>query len=95
MPGPTLITKLLRLHGCVQGVYFRESMCQKAAELGVTGWVRNRRDGYVEAMVQGNEESVLRMLAWARRGPEMAQVTDMEVEEGSGCYVEFERRATA
>jgi len=79
----------------VQGVFYRESMCRKAAELGVTGWVRNRRDGSVEAMLQGDEETVQRMLEWARRGPEMAQVTDMEVEQGSGSYTGFERLDTA
>ncbi|MEN6585394.1 MAG: acylphosphatase [Sulfuricella sp.] len=88
------VTKLLRLYGRVQGVFYRESMCRKAAELGVTGWVRNRRDGTVEAMVQGDEEAVRRMLEWARRGPEMAQVTDMVVGQGSGSYAEFERRDT-
>ncbi len=45
-------------------------MCMKAAEFGVSGWVRNRRDGTVEAMVQGSEQAVQRMLAWARMGPE-------------------------
>ena len=79
----------------MQGVFYRESMCRKAAELGVTGWVRNRRDGSVEAMLQGDEETVQRMLEWARRGPEMAQVTDMEVEQGSGSYTGFERLDTA
>jgi len=79
----------------VQGVFYRESMCRKAAELGVTGWVRNRRDGSVEAMLQGDEETVQRMLEWARRGPEMAQITDMEVEQGSGSYAGFERLDTA
>ncbi|MFN3398076.1 MAG: acylphosphatase [Sulfurimicrobium sp.] len=88
------VTKLLRLHGRVQGVFYRESMCRKAAELGVTGWVRNRRDGTVEALVQGDEKAVQRMLEWARRGPEMAQVTDMTVEQGSGSYAVFERRDT-
>ena len=94
MSGSALATKLIRLHGRVQGVYYRESMCHKAAELGVTGWVRNRRDGTVEAMVQGNEEAVARMLAWAQRGPEMANVTEMLVAEGSGSYSGFERRET-
>lgn len=79
----------------MQGVFYRESMCRKAAELGVTGWVRNRRDGSVEAMVQGDEETVQRMLEWARRGPEMAQVTDMVAEQGSGSYTGFERLDTA
>jgi acylphosphatase len=94
MPYSTPVTKLLRIRGRVQSVYFREAMCRKAAELGVTGWVRNRRDGSVEAMVQGNEQAVQRMLEWARRGPEMAQVTDMGEEQGSGSYAEFERQDT-
>lgn len=91
---PARVTKLLRLHGRVQGVFYRESMCRKAAELGVTGWVRNRRDGTVEAMVQGDDAAVRRMLEWARRGPEMARVTSMTVEQGSGSYTMFERRDT-
>lgn len=94
MPGSANVTKLIRLHGRVQGVYYRESMCRKAAGFGVTGWVRNRRDGTVEAMLQGSAEAVQQMLAWARRGPEMASVTEMEEEEGSGCYSGFERRET-
>ena len=94
MPGSTHVTKLLRLHGRVQGVYYRESMCQKAAQLGVTGWVRNRRDGTVEAMIQGSEEAVQSMLAWACEGPQMAQVANMEEEPGSGDYTVFERRET-
>lgn len=88
------VAKLIRLHGRVQGVFYRESMCRKAAELGIAGWVRNRRDGTVEAMVQGDAEAVQRMLEWARRGPELAQVTDMTVEPGSGSFTGFERRDT-
>lgn len=94
MPGSANVTKLIWLHGRVQGVYYRESMCRKAAELGVTGWVRNHRDGTVEAMVQGSAEAVQQMLAWAQRGPEMASVTEMEAVEGSGSYSGFERRET-
>lgn len=89
------LSKHLVLHGRVQGVYYRESMCQQAARLGISGWVRNRRDGTVEAMIQGSEEAIARMLEWARRGPEMAQVTNMEVREGSGNHSGFERRETA
>lgn len=89
------VTKHLRLHGRVQGVYYRESMCQKAEELGVTGWVRNRRDGTVEAMVQGTPQAVEKMLEWAKRGPQAAEVTQMEVEEGAGNFAEFQRLATA
>lgn len=95
MSGSAHVSKLLRIHGRVQGVYFRESMCQKAAQLGITGWVRNLRDGTLEAMIQGTEDAVRQMLEWAKRGPEMAGVTDMEVTEGSGNYAEFERRSTA
>lgn len=95
MSGPARVSKLLRIHGRVQGVYFRESMCQKAIELGITGWVRNRRDGTVEAMVQGTAEAVGHMLEWARNGPEMASVTSLEVAEGSGSHSGFERRSTA
>lgn len=95
MPDSANVTKLIRLTGRVQGVYYRESMCQKAAELGVTGWVRNRRDGTVEAMVQGSVEAVQRMLEWAKRGPQMASVSEMVVEPGSGHFMSFERRDTA
>jgi acylphosphatase len=94
MPATPIVTKLIRVHGRVQGVYFRESMCMKAAELGVRGWVRNRHDGTVEALVQGGEEAVRRVLAWARIGPASARVEGMSVEEGSGSYVRFERRDT-
>ncbi len=81
----------------MQGVYFRESMRLRAKELKVTGWVRNRADGTVEAMVQGEAEAVERMIEWARRGPESAQVSKVEIE---GCeeivrYESFEKMPTA
>ena len=95
MPDTPPVTKLIRLRGRVQGVYYRESMCMKAAELGVRGWVLNRRDGTVEAMVQGNEDAMLRMLAWARIGPAAARIEEMVVEDGNGIYSGFERRDTA
>lgn len=94
MSGSARVSKLLRIYGRVQGVYFRESMCQKAAQLGITGWVRNRRDGTVEAVIQGTEEAVQHMLEWARKGPNTASVTDMKVTTGSGSHAEFERLDT-
>ena len=85
----------LRIYGNVQGVFFRESMCRKAQQLGITGWVRNCRDGTVEAMIQGAPEAVNTMIAWARIGPELAQVEGLEVSTGSGEYTDFEKLDTA
>ena len=89
------ISRHLRVYGHVQGVFFRESMCRKAQQLGVTGWVRNCRDGSVEAMIQGVPEAVSAMIEWARTGPELARVEGVEVSAGSGVYSDFERLDTA
>lgn len=70
--------KLLRIRGKVQGVYYRESMKQEAKRLGVTGWVRNRKDGSVEALVQGEEGLVSDILEWCRKGPPSARVDKVE-----------------
>ena len=79
----------LRISGRVQGVGFRYFMDRKARELGVTGWVRNRHDGTVEAMVQGAPEAVDAMIAAARQGPRAALVTDVKVTDGSGEFSGF------
>ena len=84
----------LRISGRVQGVGFRYFMDRKARELGVTGWVRNRHDGTVEAMVQGAPEAVEAMIAAARQGPRAALVTDVKVAEGSGEFSGFSSRPT-
>lgn len=94
MPHSPPITRLLRIHGLVQGVYFRESMSRKAVELGITGWVRNRRDGTVEAMLRGEPLAVEQMLEWARHGPAAARVDKIEVSEGAGNYSDFQRLET-
>jgi len=78
----------------VQGVFFRESMRQEAERLGIAGWVCNRRDGTVEAVVQGPAEAIERITRWARRGPADAQVTSVEVAEAEGTYARFEKRPT-
>lgn len=88
------VVKNLRINGRVQGVGFRMYMERKAYELGVTGWVRNRRDGSVEAMVQGTPEAVESIIAWARRGPPSAVVSGVKILEGSGHYAGFEQRPT-
>ena len=88
------ITKHLLIAGHVQGVGFRFYMQRKARELGLAGWVRNRRDGSVEAVVQGNDGAVDTMIAWAQRGPASAVVVDVQVTDATGDYVGFETRPT-
>jgi acylphosphatase len=83
------IVKNLRISGRVQGVGFRFYLERKARELNVTGWVRNRRDGSVEAAVRGTPEAVDAMIACARRGPSSAMVSDVRITEGSGDYADF------
>ena len=85
-------THHLRIHGRVQGVWFRESMRVEAERLHVTGWVRNTPDGKVEAVVQGPTEAVKAMIAWAHKGPPMARVDRVEISEAGGEYSGFEKR---
>jgi acylphosphatase len=88
------VTRHLRITGRVQGVGFRYFMEGKASDLGVTGWVRNRHDGTVEAMVQGTPEAVDAMIAAARRGPRAAIVVDVRVSDASGDFSGFASRPT-
>jgi acylphosphatase len=88
------ITKHLKVYGRVQGVFFRESMSRQAEALGVGGWVRNRRDGSVEAMLHGDQSAVETLIQWARTGPEMARVDGIEVSPAVGAYTGFECRDT-
>jgi acylphosphatase len=85
-------THHLRIHGRVQGVWFRESMRIEAERLQVAGWVRNTPDGKVEAVVQGPAEAVDALIAWAHRGPPMARVERVEIGEAHGEYRGFEKR---
>ncbi len=85
----------LVIHGRVQGVGFRASLAWEAKREGVAGWVRNRRDGTVEAMLCGSDEAVAATIAWLRRGPPGARVDRVEVELGCGDFVDFEQRPTA
>lgn len=84
--------KTLRLviHGRVQGVFFRDSMRREATRLGVSGWVRNRADGTVEAAVHGEPCAVEAIVNWARRGPDLAQVERVDMEPHQGDYAGFE-----
>jgi acylphosphatase len=83
------IVKNLRISGRVQGVGFRFYIERKARKLNVTGWVRNCRDGSVEAVVQGTPEAVDAMIACARCGPSSAMVSEVRVTVGSGEYADF------
>ncbi len=74
----------------MQGVGFRQSMRATAESLGCTGWVRNRPDGSVEALVQGLPESVDTLIAWARHGPPAARVDAIEIIEAQGEFQRFE-----
>lgn len=65
--------------GRVQGVGFRASCQRQAVALGLTGWVRNRRDGAVEALLEGETAAVARMIEWCWEGPAMADVTNVEI----------------
>ena len=90
------VTRRLAIHGRVQGVWYRESMRLEAERLRVTGWVRNRMDGSVEAVVQGAPEAVRAIVEWARRGPERAQVAGLEEsDEPAGAFTAFEKRPSA
>jgi acylphosphatase len=88
------LTRRLAITGRVQGVGFRYSMEREARGLGVTGWVRNRRDGSVEATVQGTPEAVAAITAWARHGPPGALVTDVKESDGDGDHTSFDTRPT-
>lgn len=88
------MAKRLLISGRVQGVNYRESMRQEALRLGITGWVRNRRDGSVEAVLDGAASDVQAMIEWAHRGPPSARVTDVTVSEHPGSFMSFERLPT-
>jgi acylphosphatase len=83
----------LHIRGRVQGVGYRWAMVSEAERLAVRGWVRNRRDGSVEAMVEGDAASVERLIDWAHRGPRGARVTAVDVYPAEpGSFTAFEQR---
>jgi acylphosphatase len=89
------IARRLLVHGRVQGVWYRESMRQEAERLGIVGWVRNRLDGTVEAVVEGDSSAVQAITEWAWRGPQDAEVRGIDVaEESATGTTRFEKRPT-
>lgn len=79
MAGP--ICRRVLISGRVQGVFYRGWTCREAEKLGVSGWVRNLRDGRVEALLCGGEEAVAALLAHMHDGPPAAKVAAVTVEE--------------
>jgi acylphosphatase len=75
-----MISRRVLVSGRVQGVWFRESTRREASALGLSGWVRNLPDGRVEAHFEGDEAAVEAAIAFVRRGPEHARVSDVAVE---------------
>ena len=71
----------VEISGKVQGVWFRAWTEREAVDLGISGWVRNRRDGVVEAIFSGSEHEVEEMIRRCWEGPRMARVTQISVEE--------------
>ena len=69
------------VRGLVQGVAFRWSVARNAESVGVTGWARNRADGSVEAVFEGDPDAVESIVGWCRHGPRGAQVERVEIHE--------------
>jgi acylphosphatase len=68
----------IQVYGIVQGVFFRSSTEEKAFSLGITGWVKNMRDGSVEILAEGEREALEELLAWCKKGPEGSRVDRAE-----------------
>jgi len=77
------------VEGRVQGVCYRMYSCEEAQRLGVTGWVRNKSDGTVEIVAEGEETALADFLAWCKHGPTHARVTGVE-EKYSAATGEFD-----
>jgi acylphosphatase len=75
------VRKRVRAHGRVQGVFFRDSIRRAAGEAGVAGWATNCADGTVEAVFEGDEEAVERLVRLCRRGPGSADVERLDVSD--------------
>jgi acylphosphatase len=87
----TTVRARLRVSGRVQGVFFRQTTAQEATRLGLMGWVKNLPDGDVEAVVEGESETVDRLIAWCHHGPPSARVDDVSIswETATGEFTRF------
>lgn len=82
----------LLISGKVQGVFFRHNTQKKAHSFGLKGWVRNTDDGKVEAVIQGPQKKIEELIEWARQGPRLARVKEVNVnwEESKNDFDEFQ-----
>ncbi len=71
--------KRVIVHGFVQGVFFRDSVRRRALSSGVSGWIRNNRDGTLEAVLEGEPDAVERLVAFCHEGPRGARVDRVEI----------------
>ncbi len=74
-----MIRRRVVCHGHVQGVFFRDTVRRQALRHGVSGWVRNNRDGTVEAVLEGDEDAVARLVDVCREGPRGARVDRVDI----------------
>jgi len=93
----SVVARRVAVRGVVQGVGYRYAMVEAARAAGVVGWVRNRRDGSVEAIVQGDGAAVLAVVAWCEGGPDGARVDAVEVSDATAddTLAGFHVRASA
>jgi acylphosphatase len=75
------VAKEVVVSGRVQGVFFRDTCRREARSVGAAGWVTNEPDGTVRAHFEGTPDAVEAMIAWARQGPDQAQVTSVDVQD--------------
>ena len=80
MSSSGVVARRVRVHGRVQGVFFRDTCRREASSRGVAGWVRNCSDGTVEAWFEGPGDAVEAMVSWTGRGPSRAEVTTVDVD---------------
>lgn len=76
----TRICVRVKIAGLVHGVFFRASLAKVATNEGITGWVKNVPDGSVEAVLEGDEDAVMKVVDWAHKGPPRSRVDWVETE---------------
>ena len=90
-----MLCRRIVITGRVQNVFYRDWLVEQAQGIGITGWVRNRADGSVEAMVSGSSEMIAAIVAKARQGSPASRVADVAVEDApEQAFERFEKKPT-